>query len=229
MGSEMKEKVKLHQTRDAWVWAKEFVRVVRENKLTIDESLMHTWFANAIMVGYDEGRRQEKARLEAEAKASPSASEDRIRVLRVLEYEGPRSVVEHTLANNAVKKEQRWGKAVIREAILGQVFEVVGKEGPKWPNHKCSPNDVDEVHCRVCGADCSEGLEEPKAPVPGFRSVSTGERRYPVEGELYLFHGEGTKSAVPVVCDYRPDEGDRWTDTPDQYEIFKVVKEGEDG
>ena len=48
--------------------------------------------------------------------------EDRIRVLRVLEYEGPRSWVEETLRRRAVKEEHTWGTAerpcIIREAVV---------------------------------------------------------------------------------------------------------------
>jgi hypothetical protein len=39
----------LHQTMDASVWAKEFCILNPD----ADESVMLTWFANAIMVGYD--------------------------------------------------------------------------------------------------------------------------------------------------------------------------------
>lgn len=53
MADEKKEDVKLHTHFDAAVWAKEFMRIFG-NKLTeIDEDLMHTWFANAIMCGWD--------------------------------------------------------------------------------------------------------------------------------------------------------------------------------
>ena len=41
--------IKLHQTMDASVWAKEFCI----QNPDADESVMLTWFANAIMVGYD--------------------------------------------------------------------------------------------------------------------------------------------------------------------------------
>jgi hypothetical protein len=50
-------------------------------------------------------------------------TEDRVRVLRILEYEGPRSWVEATLAQNAVKGEKRFTKSdelyIIREATIG--------------------------------------------------------------------------------------------------------------
>jgi hypothetical protein len=39
-------------------WAKEFTQIAEDMGITIDEDWMVTWFANAIMAGYDEGRRQ---------------------------------------------------------------------------------------------------------------------------------------------------------------------------
>lgn len=52
-------------------------------------------------------------------------TEDRVRVLRVLEYEGPRSWVEVTLAVSIIKGckaiQTPNGPAVIREAMLGEV------------------------------------------------------------------------------------------------------------
>ena len=50
---------KLRFTTDASVWAKEYVSVHGG-----DEGLLITWFAGAIMTGYDTGRRaEEKLRL----------------------------------------------------------------------------------------------------------------------------------------------------------------------
>ena len=54
---------KLHATVDAKVWAQEWCRIAREieasddDREIIDEGWMIGWFANAIMVGYDEGVR----------------------------------------------------------------------------------------------------------------------------------------------------------------------------
>jgi hypothetical protein len=48
---------------DAQVWAREFVKIARENpKIPVDEGTMIGWFANAIMSGYDEGVRYERGR-----------------------------------------------------------------------------------------------------------------------------------------------------------------------
>jgi hypothetical protein len=59
-------------------------------------------------------------------------TEDRVRVLRVLEYEGPRSWVEYTLAQNAVKGEKRFTKGdelhIIREAMIGEMPVILRNE-----------------------------------------------------------------------------------------------------
>jgi len=55
-------------------------------------------------------------------------SVDKVRVIRVLEYEGPRDWMEATLAQNAVKGTKNFGNGcVIREATLGD-FPVVVEE-----------------------------------------------------------------------------------------------------
>jgi len=46
---------------DAKIWAKEFIKVIKNNPdIIIDEDLMLGWFANAIMAGYDRGKMSEK-------------------------------------------------------------------------------------------------------------------------------------------------------------------------
>lgn len=62
----------LLQTMDAQVWAREFCRIAKETDGGIDEAWMTTWFANAIMAGWDgrgrhlEARRSEWRALSAE-------------------------------------------------------------------------------------------------------------------------------------------------------------------
>lgn len=51
--------------------------------------------------------------------------EDIVRVLRILEYVGPRSAIERTLAGNAVKGTQHFGQVRIDSAILGESPQVV--------------------------------------------------------------------------------------------------------
>jgi hypothetical protein len=43
--------IDLHATTDAQVWAREFMRIFGERREDIDESLMISWFANAIQTG----------------------------------------------------------------------------------------------------------------------------------------------------------------------------------
>lgn len=43
----------LLQTMDAKKWAEEFMRLFGNKREEIDEGLMISWFASAIMVGYD--------------------------------------------------------------------------------------------------------------------------------------------------------------------------------
>jgi hypothetical protein len=47
------------QTFDAQIWAQEFMRLFEHDKNAIDESLMTTWFATALMIGYDCKREKE--------------------------------------------------------------------------------------------------------------------------------------------------------------------------
>lgn len=53
--------VNLHDTFDAAVWADEFQRIVLDEDLDVDRSLMLGWFANAIMAGYDYAVRSHKS------------------------------------------------------------------------------------------------------------------------------------------------------------------------
>lgn len=52
---------------------------------------------------------------------------DIIRVLRILEYVGPREQIERTLAQGAVPAngQHHYGDGVIRSAIIGQYPEVL--------------------------------------------------------------------------------------------------------
>ena len=46
---------------DAQVWAREFVKIVRENpSIPTDEGTMISWFANAIMAGHDGAVRDDR-------------------------------------------------------------------------------------------------------------------------------------------------------------------------
>ncbi len=57
--SPAKPEVKFNpQSMDAQVWAKEFMRLFGKSLSQIDEGLMISWFANAIMAGFDEANRR---------------------------------------------------------------------------------------------------------------------------------------------------------------------------
>jgi len=49
----MSFEIDLHQTTDAHIWAKEFMRIIVDKNIEIDEGLMISWFANSIMTMYD--------------------------------------------------------------------------------------------------------------------------------------------------------------------------------
>ncbi len=53
---------------------------------------------------------------------------DIVRIVRVLEYTGPRDQLEKALSQNAVKGTQEFGAITIREAFLGSYPEVVGRQ-----------------------------------------------------------------------------------------------------
>jgi hypothetical protein len=51
----MNEEINLLATTDASVWASEFLKVIKKEgiQLLLDEDCLRSWFANAIMCGYD--------------------------------------------------------------------------------------------------------------------------------------------------------------------------------
>jgi len=53
----------LIETQDATKWADEWLKTIKDHSdIPQDRGTMITWFANAIMVGYDHGRRAEEQR-----------------------------------------------------------------------------------------------------------------------------------------------------------------------
>ena len=89
-------------------------------------------------------------------------TEDRVRVLRVLEYEGPRSWVEDTLVNRAVKGERRFAcfsdgiACVIREAVIGEATVVppAARPAPEpkrvYHYSNCPKSNVFDCNCGPC-------------------------------------------------------------------------------
>lgn len=55
MEKEIKE-VNLHETMDAMVWTKEFMKRVPNSG--VNEGILIGWFANAIMTGFDHANRR---------------------------------------------------------------------------------------------------------------------------------------------------------------------------
>lgn len=55
---------------------------------------------------------------------------DTIRVLRVLEYVGPRDVIEANFMQNAVKGSRSFGAVTIREAVVGDFPETLSQNVP---------------------------------------------------------------------------------------------------
>jgi len=51
---------------------------------------------------------------------------DLVRVLRVIEYVGPRDVVEQTINASAIRGNYCAGRLMMREAVLGEYPEVLG-------------------------------------------------------------------------------------------------------
>ena len=61
---------------------------------------------------------------------------DRVRVLRILEYEGPRSWIEASLSSRSVKGElfvrtTPEANCIIREAIIGETPTILGGDNDK--------------------------------------------------------------------------------------------------
>ncbi len=58
-----KEKVNLNDTFDAVIWAEEWFKTIKENpSIPTDRGTMISWFANAIMAGYDHAYREMRQR-----------------------------------------------------------------------------------------------------------------------------------------------------------------------
>lgn len=73
----------------------------------------------------DEVPFKECAAHKAYAELDPLPVSDTVRILRVLEYVGPRHALERVLEQNAVKGSRRFGSITIREATIGDWPEVL--------------------------------------------------------------------------------------------------------
>ena len=59
----MKKEVNLHSTMDAKIWAEEFMKYFYNILFEFDEGVMLSWFANAIMTGYDHSSRRSEEKI----------------------------------------------------------------------------------------------------------------------------------------------------------------------
>lgn len=68
--------------------------------------------------------------------------EDIVRIVRVLEYIGPRNSIETTLQNGAVPMngEARHGSLVIRSACLGSFAEIMKRASAPVTSSEADPN-----------------------------------------------------------------------------------------
>lgn len=87
-------------TMDARTWAKDWLKTIAEHPgIHTDEGTMISWFANAIMDGYDEAQRRQKAKMDALSEScrnAPNIDEAMTRVAEWLEAESPNSTVMPT-------------------------------------------------------------------------------------------------------------------------------------
>lgn len=70
-------------------------------------------------------------------------ADDTIRVLRILEYVGPRSEIEKTLSNS-IQGEIRLGRSVIRAATLGLFPEILESDSAEPPTPMKESDDAEK-------------------------------------------------------------------------------------
>lgn len=107
------------QSFDALDWAREFMRLLIDGTFArnggLDESLMLTWFANALMRGYDEHRWQQEAQ-----PATPEPSADQI------------FRINHAAIREGIEAEQRAESAEAQLAAAQQEWTVQWAEAERW-------------------------------------------------------------------------------------------------
>ena len=87
----MTQKIDLHSTIDASVWASEFCKL----NTAADEGAMLGWFANALMTGFDEANR--RANMPGACAVSPAESVQRHEKLFQLIHDWRRAITAHDL------------------------------------------------------------------------------------------------------------------------------------
>src|SRR6266540_4892941 len=80
-------------TMDARIWASDWMKTIQEHPgIPTDEGTMVTWFANAIMAGYDEAQRRHRAKVDAlaeQCRHSANIDDAMTKVAEWLETESP--------------------------------------------------------------------------------------------------------------------------------------------
>lgn len=94
---------RLNDDMDAQRWTREFLKIWNQRKV-MDEGWMLSWFANAIMCGYDIGRQK----LRAELASSESGRNERLREV-VLMVAGMRP------GESMSEAKVDWAKAALRD------------------------------------------------------------------------------------------------------------------
>jgi len=135
-------------------------------------------------------------------------TEDRVRVLRVLEYEGPRSWVEYSMRNRSVKGEvSPHGSSIIREATVGEATVVpslgVNSKTPTAPDREYrTPTAPDREYRPAVKMTGSVTMP----PADHDREVTFSINKAPPPMRVYHYsdcpmHNEPAKPVGPCDCD----------------------------
>jgi hypothetical protein len=127
----------LHQTMDAQIWASEFVALHGG-----DESLMLGWFANAIMVGFDEGQRRLKP---TQQQVVDIKSKWKLAQSKYTQWKRTALCCETALKLANDRNERQTNRIRILERALQIAERVTGRE-----RTKCPYEDDNEERCVDC-------------------------------------------------------------------------------
>ena len=121
-------------TTDAKLWADEFMKVkARLGEQKFDHAMMLGWFANAIMQGYDEGRRRAKADAQATvdlAKAEGAAEVRKVIQQRLIDVRLARSVARLSFAQDEYDAQISALESILKQCE--EPFSSNNENGPDW-------------------------------------------------------------------------------------------------